>query len=147
VALTQQWLKALIAGGYSFPEVVPESARDTSWQQQQQQQQEGAQQQGLPQPPVPVQHSLDRQEPANKPRGAPSAWAVVLSSAVSPTAAVKRLAALPGWQVVVVPDSRGATVSSSAQAWAWPNVTYLDEEQQYLQPYQVLRHLPPSSYR
>lgn len=141
-----------MAGGYRFPSVVPAAASNTTLQRQQQIQQQQEQQRGdvqpLPQQPLSREPNTTKlPQSASKSAAAPSAWAVVLSGATGPTSAVKKLAALPGWQVVVVADNRASTVSSSAQAWAWPNVTYLDEQQQYLQPYQVLKHLPPSSYR
>jgi hypothetical protein len=50
------------------------------------------------------------------PRG--DKW-IVLTTINAPTDAVARLAALPGWRVVVVGDSK------TPADWAWPNVTFL----------------------
>jgi hemolysin activation/secretion protein len=121
VTLTQQWLKALMAGGYRFPSVVPAAASNTTLQRQQQIQQQQEQQRGdvqpLPQQPLSREPNTTKlPQSASKSAAAPSAWAVVLSGATGPTLAVKKLAALPGWQVVVVADNRASTVSSSAQA-------------------------------
>lgn len=159
VQLTQQWLKALIAGGYSFPELVVSSSNSSSALPQQQglpQQQQPPQQQ-VPQlqqeQPAQEQQQLLQQAPSlnkgpNQTANSHSAWAVVLSRADSPSAAVKKLASLPGWQVVVVADlGSDSNSTSSKDAWKWPNVTYLDEDQQSLLPYAVLKHLPWNSYR
>lgn len=155
VQLTQQWLKALIAGGYRFPDlVVSDSTMQQDEPQQQPPQQQVAQ---LPEPSEAQQQQLQQELTQQAPRlnkgpsqtaNSHSAWAVVLSHADSPPAAVKKLASLPGWQVVVVADlDSDSNSTNSRDAWKWPNVTYLDEDQQSLLPYSVLKHLPWNSYR
>jgi hypothetical protein len=55
--------------------------------------------------------------------GAHSKW-VVVTTINPPTPTIKRLAALPGWRVVVLGDTK------TPKDWAWPNVTYLSIEAQ-----------------
>jgi hypothetical protein len=52
-------------------------------------------------------------------REAPHARWVVVTTINAPTDAIKKLAALPDWRVVVVGDTK------TPANWAWPNVTYL----------------------
>ena len=52
-------------------------------------------------------------------REAPHARWVVVTTINAPTPAIKKLAALPDWRVVVIGDTK------TPKDWAWPNVTYL----------------------
>jgi hypothetical protein len=45
---------------------------------------------------------------------------IVVTSINPPTPTIHKLAALPGWRVVVIGDTK------TPNNWAWPNVTYLD---------------------
>jgi hypothetical protein len=45
---------------------------------------------------------------------------IVVTSINPPTPTIHKLAALPGWRVVVIGDTK------TPKDWAWPNVTYLD---------------------
>ena len=57
-------------------------------------------------------------------REAPHARWVVVTTINAPTDAIKKLAALPDWRVVVVGDTK------TPANWAWPNVTYLSVAEQ-----------------
>jgi len=63
-------------------------------------------------------------EGALAPREARADRWVVVTTINAPTEAVARLAALPGWRVVVVGDTK------TPRDWAWPNVTYLSLDAQ-----------------
>lgn len=140
VKLAQQWLKALMAGGYRFPDLVS----NTAWQrQQQQEQQEKVTKQPQQQEQQQKQYPADAlpqtpQRPATPLRAAqkPSRWAVLSTAEAAPTPIMKQLAALDGWRVVVVAEQQGPHV------WSWPNITYLSLEQQEGLGYAILRHLP-----
>jgi len=49
---------------------------------------------------------------------------IVVTSINPPTPTIHKLAALPGWRVVVIGDTK------TPKDWAWPNVTYLDIDAQ-----------------
>jgi hypothetical protein len=75
---------------------------------------------GVREAPVPLlQGALALPLPAGA-EPAPSERWVVVTTVNPPTPAIQKLAALEGWRVVVVGDSK------TPADWAWPNVTYLD---------------------
>ena len=132
VALTQSWLVALAQGGYRFPDIISEPAgqQQPAHHHHQQQQQQGQETSG---------------SAPNTTAAAATAWAVVFSRSSRPTPAVRKLASLPGWRVVVVADPGSedqAGSSNSKHAWQLPQLTYLDEQQQSRLPFSVLGHLP-----
>jgi hypothetical protein len=66
-------------------------------------------------------------------------WAV-FTSVKAPTDAIKAVAALEGWHVVVVADR------STPGDWSWPNVTFLSMQQQQTLGYSILEHIPLDNY-
>lgn len=68
-----------------------------------------------------------------------SNW-VVITSIHAPTPAVRKLAAMPGWNVVVVGDLK------TPLDWACPNVTYLGPDAQRSLEYRIVELLPWNSY-
>lgn len=65
---------------------------------------------------------------------------VVVTSINYPTEAVRVWAALPGWKVVVVGDTK------TPSDWSYPNCTYLDVEMQKKLGYRIHSLLPYKSY-
>ena len=134
VKLTQAWLAALHQGGYVFPQLVSHPGQHT--------------QHALPQRNYSGQNPDQRKADSKPepPAGTQSAWVVILSHSDVPSAAVKKPASLPGWNVVVVADigssEGGPSSKSKKEAWSLPQLTYLDEEWQESLPFSVLPHLP-----
>jgi hypothetical protein len=132
VRLTQQWLLALAHAGYQFP-----TLRDTS------------------SPPPAAAAAPQTSALATTPNHAraqpkatqrvpnasalPANWAV-FTSVKAPTPAIKLLASLEGWKVVVVADH------ATPGKWSWPNVTYLSMQQQQALGYSILQHIPSHSH-
>jgi hypothetical protein len=124
VPVTQAWLQALHAAGYTFPAVIHVSAPRTQ-QERVQQARPGA---------LPAAHAHH----AN--------WAVLAASRADP-AFVQQLGRMPGWHVLVVADS-----GDSDEQWVRlqqqqpDSITFLGIEQQQALGYAVTRHLPLGGY-
>ena len=74
-------------------------------------------------------------------REAPHARWVVVTTINAPTDAVKKLAALSDWRVVVVGDTK------TPAGWHWPNVTYLSVEAQLTLGYSTTQLLKTRAYQ
>lgn len=66
--------------------------------------------------------------------------AIVLTSIHAPTPAVRRFAAMPDWEVVVVGDLK------TPGGWHWPSVRFVSAEQQKGLPFKIARRLPWNHY-
>ena len=74
-------------------------------------------------------------------REAPHARWVVVTTINPPTDAIKKLAALSDWRVVVIGDTK------TPADWAWPNVTYLSVPAQLSLGYSTSQLLKTRSYQ
>lgn len=131
VALTQSWLKALRAVGYKFPPVIPQSAGSVAGTV-------------VPREVAPSRQDMQplalRQQ---QPR-----WAVFISSAPEPTPAIKAIAGLQGWQVLVVAAGNSDSAAVNMRPWSsLPNVTYLPTNQQNALGFGILKLLPGTAAR
>ena len=70
----------------------------------------------------------------------PHQKAVVLTSIHPPTPAVKRFAALPGWEVIVVGDRK------TPRDWRCPAVRFVSADEQRSLPFKIARRLPWNHY-
>jgi len=66
---------------------------------------------------------------------------IVVTSINPPTPAIKLLATLPSWRVVVIGDSK------TPKDWAWPNVTFLSVEAQQALGFSTTQLLRTRSYQ
>ncbi|KAF8056744.1 STL1 [Scenedesmus sp. PABB004] len=87
---------------------------------------------GAPSRPPAVSDHHDSRAPAVR-------W-VVMTTISHPMDAVRKLAALDGWRVVVVADKK------TPADWTHPNVTFLSVEQQRWLGYKILSHIPWNNY-
>jgi hypothetical protein len=65
---------------------------------------------------------------------------VVITSVAEPTEAVRRLAELPGWKVVVVADQK------TPEDWALQGVDFLSVAKQERLDYKIVEHIPWKNY-
>ncbi|WIA44393.1 hypothetical protein OEZ86_007162 [Tetradesmus obliquus] len=140
VQLTQQWLLALAHAGYQFPAIQSAPSPAAAAAAAAVLPQKSTSKFKAARPNIKVTAG-PAAAPTRSVRGAVRGekWAV-FTSARAPTAAIKAVAELDGWQVVVVADS------ATPDTWSWPNVTFLSLQQQQELGYDILQHIPPDDH-
>ena len=135
--MTQHWLKALIAIGYTFPPVIEQRAAVSLPPVI-------AAKEGVVSAELNVRSAgLQQQAQQQNHR-----WAVFISDAPEPTPAMRSIAAFSGWNVLVVATTNSGAAEAHSDAWSsLPNLTHLTTDQQNLLGFGVSKHLPESCAR